>query len=188
MKRTKILALLMFFLAPIILLGQSKTTLMELLERRWRFGRLSTVFNETGQDAQLRKQGLIGATFTILAPTDRAFDAFGKIGLLRSPDPRIPITSFDPTDPYPSKPSASPDTKKQDAYIKFAQYHIIKGKVSQDQIRRRRRSIRTLAGKRLNPNEIREILFSIHLHSGIIHVIDKVLINPDLKKFLKIND
>jgi len=187
MKNIRIRILYLFLLLPLHLFGVQKTTVMEFLERRWSFNRFSAALNETGIDAQLRKQNLIGAKFTLFAPTDRAFDAFGRMGLLRSPDPRILTTSFDPTDPFPSKPTASPNPDRQAAYVKFMQYHIIKGKLSKNQINRRRRSIKTLAGNRLNPDDIGRILFSVRLYNGVIHVVDKVLVNPELKPFLKIN-
>lgn len=95
--------------------------------------------------------------FTLLAPTDAALNAFGQLGALRG-------------------------TPLNEAFLKF---HILNG-VWQRKRLRANRTAKTLAEKSLNLKDVGKILYSIETDNGIIHVIDKVLLHPDVKKKLHI--
>lgn len=142
------------------------TNIMQFLEMQISFKQLTTTLTETRLDSLLQKFDLIGARFTLFAPTDMAFDQFGRLGLLRSKD------------------QTNPDPERQKKYVKFVQHHLVKDLLSKSEMSNLRRTITTEAGAQLLPADIGEILFSITLKNGIVHVIKKVLINPDLKDYL----
>jgi uncharacterized surface protein with fasciclin (FAS1) repeats len=139
---------------------------MEFLEMQISFKQLATVLTETRLDRLVQKFDLIGGRFTLFAPTDMAFDQFGRLGLLRS------------------KVETNPDPERQKKYVKFMKYHLVKDLLSKSEMSNLRRAITTEAGTQLLPADIGEILFSITLKNGIVHVIKKVLIDPDLKDYL----
>ena len=94
---------------------------------------------------------------TLLAPTDVAFNAFGQLGALRG-------------------------TPLDEAFLKF---HILQGLWPRKRLRANR-TARTLAEKPLNLKDVGNILYSIETDNGIIHVVDKVALHPDVKKKLNL--
>jgi uncharacterized surface protein with fasciclin (FAS1) repeats len=94
---------------------------------------------------------------TLLAPTDAALNVFGQLGALRG-------------------------STLDESFLKF---HILYGLWPRKRLRANR-TAKTLAEKPLNLKDIGKILYSIETDNGIIHVIDKVVIHPDIKKKLNL--
>lgn len=94
---------------------------------------------------------------TLLAPTDKALNAFGQIGALRG-------------------------TPLLEQFLKF---HMLEGAVTRKRLRSNR-TVKTLSGKTLQTKDIGKISYSIETDNGMIHVLEKVVIHPDVKKTLKI--
>ncbi|MBM3886470.1 fasciclin domain-containing protein [Candidatus Dependentiae bacterium] len=94
---------------------------------------------------------------TLLAPTDTAFNAFGQLGALRG-------------------------TPLIEDFLKF---HILQGAWNRKRLKANR-TAKTLADKPLNLRTIGKILYSIETDNGIIHVVDKVALHPQVKKKLNI--
>ena len=93
----------------------------------------------------------------MLAPTDVALNTFGQLGALRG----TPL------------------------YEDFFKFHILPG-IWQRKRLRSNRATKTLSEKTLQLKDIGKILYSIETDNGIIHVIEKVLLSPDVKKKLDI--
>lgn len=98
-----------------------------------------------------------GEKFTLLAPTDKAFTDFGQIGALRA----TPL------------------------YTEFMKFLILPG-IWQRKRLRANRTAKTESGKVINTKEIGKILYSVETDNGIMHVIDSMVIHPDVKKKLNI--
>ncbi|MFH0898745.1 MAG: fasciclin domain-containing protein [bacterium] len=115
--------------------------------------------------------------YTIFAPTDYAFNVFGKVGFLQVKGREV-------------------------LFSKFVQTHIVEGKIKRDDMKPRTRPYKTVAGntyiyvdykqkgfyvyaRRDAPADERaQILYSVETDNGIVHVIDKVLIFEQLKSNL----
>ena len=117
-------------------------------------------------DDILDKDRLVGGKLTLLAPTNKAFDKFGRIGLLRS----------------------EKEGERSKDMVSFIANHIIKGRISRkDLMSRGRKRVRTFDGERMQLKQVKKrVLYTVETASGIIHVIDKVLIPKKLKKKLRI--
>jgi len=142
------------------------TTVMEFIETPITYKQMMTALSETKLDVIFQKSDLIGSTYTLFLPTDVAFDQFGRLGLLRS------------------KENIAPDPDRQKKYEQFVKYHMLKNIVTIKGLMNAGRPLQTEAGASLSPDDIGEILFSVELKGGIVHVIKKVLINPELKDYL----
>ncbi|MFH1831304.1 MAG: fasciclin domain-containing protein [bacterium] len=111
--------------------------------------------------------------YTIFAPTDAAINGFGKIGLLRDPG-------------------------NDKLFLDFVKSHIIAGSISRSGLRSLSSGIKTLTDNKIYVAEANktfyvysishlpsleraQVLYSVEVDNGIVHVIDKVLIQPALK-------
>lgn len=94
---------------------------------------------------------------TLLAPTDKALNDFGQLGALRG-------------------------TPLLEDFLKF---HILEGTWSRKRLRSNR-AAKTVGGKALQTKDLGKILYSIEVDNGMIHVIEKVVLHPDVKKKLNI--
>ncbi len=131
-----------------------KHTIIDYLRDPGSFGQLYSLLQASNLDIRLYKT--LEKNFTLFAPTDRAFAEFGRVGLLRG-------------------------EKNKKKLITFMKYHILKRRRSVKQIKRRG-SFKTLAKEPLDKEELGEILYSVKVENGIVHVIDRVLVPPSLKK------
>ena len=136
-------------------------TIVKFLKENSSFQTLSSLLFETRIDSVLNKKGLIGR-YTLFAPTDRAFSQFGRLGLLRGKE-----------------------QENKDRLKEFVHFHLVRNKFSRKKLKSRSRGFKTYAGERLKLDDIGRILYSIDLKNGIIHVIDHVLVNPELEEVLK---
>jgi uncharacterized surface protein with fasciclin (FAS1) repeats len=131
-------------------------TVMDFLELPHSF----RVFIQELQEAKLHTtlENNQGAKHTVFVPTDDAFNKFGMMGLVR---------------------------KDKSIRNKFLKYHIIKKVLSRKKIKSKRQ-IKTLSGNNLDKKAMGKIAYSIPTKNGIIHIIDHVLINPEIKNKLKV--
>ena len=144
--------------------GHSYTSsIQNFLANPGSFSQMSRLLAETRLDALLSKGKLIGGgPYTLIAPTDAAFSTFGRLGLLTN-----------------TKNTANNAANLE----KFVKYHILPGRRRKKSLRPRSRE-RTLTDEALEIDFLDNILYSIDVDNGIIHVIDKVLVNPALKKII----
>lgn len=138
-------------------------TIMGVMERAGNFKQMYALFDELKLDAVLAKNNLLGndgGKFTVFLPTDDALIRFGKLGLLRT------------------------DDAIRKGYLeKFVKYHIVTGVVSQRKLKDGpRRYLETLSKTNLYINSLPIPVYSFEAINGVAHVIDKVLINPEVKK------
>ena len=96
---------------------------------------------------------------TLLAPTDKALNDFGQIGALRG----TPLLE------------------------QFLKHHMIEGLKDRKWLRSHR-TAQMLSGKQINLKNIGKIAYTIETDNGIIHVINKVVLHPDVRKKLGIKD
>lgn len=117
-------------------------------------------------DDILTKDRLVGGKLTLFAPTNKAFDKFGRIGLLRS----------------------SKKGERSKEMASFIANHIIKGRVTRrDIMSRGRKKVRTFDGERMRLKKIKKhVLYTVETASGIVHVIDEVLVPKKLQKKLQV--
>ncbi len=118
--------------------------------------------------------------YTIFAPTDYAFNVFGKVGFLQ-------------------------EKGREELFTKFIKAHILKGVVRRKQMKSQTRPFRTEAGSKVrlwvdykqkvfyvyarrdaSVNERAKILYSVETDNGMVHVIDKVLVFNQLKDNLDV--
>ena len=140
----------------------SNTSIMYYLSNAGLFNQFSNLLVEAQADTWLSKVNLFGAEdgFTVFAPTDKAFFDFSRIGILRDAPEKRPLLE------------------------KFIKFHIVPRKLSRSQLRPKSGSrFDTLAEKKLDVNAIGTVLYSVEVSNGVIYVVDKVLVNPDLKAF-----
>ena len=160
MKNLKLLFILIFTLLPVFSTDGAITNVYDFLRNPGTFVRLVKSLESTGFDTPLIKT-TGGKKYTILAPTDRAFEEFGRLGLLRGND-----------------------DKSKEAFKKFVGYHLIKGKKTVKNLKRKRQW-KTASGERLETKDFKSnILYSMKFKNGVVHVTDKVLVSPEMKKYL----
>lgn len=143
--------------------GQEVVTIYQFLENPASFEQLRALLKETQLDIYIRQEGIAGYDFTLFAPTDHALSQFGKVGLLRNPNNVVSTRNL---------------------LTDFVKYHLVQEKIIPRKLRGRR-EMKTLAGKLLKKKQIGKILYTVELPHGVIYVVDRVLINPDLHEVLK---
>ena len=132
------------------------TSIMYILRNPTSFNVVVGELQTTRLDALLEKNRG-NEKITFLAPTDQALNFFGQLGALRG-------------------------TPLLESFLKF---HMLDGLWTRKRIRANR-TARTLSGKPLNLRDIGRILYSIETDNGMIHIIEKVVLHPDVKKKLNI--
>ena len=143
-------------------------TVMGFLERSGNFKQMYALFDELLLDTKLGKNNLIGANngkYTVFLPTDDAMVRFGKLGLLRTPE-----------------------AVKKGLLAKFVHYHIVPDAVSRRALKEGpKRYLSTLSKRNLWRQNIPKPIYTVEVVNGIIYVLDKVLINPELKDILHVS-
>lgn len=134
----------------------SFTSIMSVLSQPVTFGVLVGEL-QTSKVTKLLDKNTGDKKVTLLAPTDKALNIFGQLGALR-------------------------DTPLIEDFLKF---HILEGAWTRKRLRSNRTG-KTLSGKILHTKDIGKILYSIETDNGMIHVIEKVVLHPDIKKKLNI--
>jgi hypothetical protein len=131
------------------------TTIMSILSTPVSFTTLTSEMQTSKVSAIIEKH--TGEKFTLLAPTNKAFNDFGQIGALRG----TPL------------------------YTDFLKFFILPGVWPRKRLRANR-TAKTESGKPINTKDIGKILYSVETDNGIMHVIDTMVIHPDVKKKLGI--
>ncbi|MBY0353925.1 fasciclin domain-containing protein [Candidatus Babeliales bacterium] len=144
-----------------------ESTIMGFVERPGTFKQMYALLDELKLDIKLGKNNLIGGNdgkYTLFLPTDDALIRFGMLGLLRTDD-----------------------AVKKNLLEKFVEYHIVPDNVSRRALKEGpRRYLNTLTKKNLLLKDIPKPLYSVELVNGRVYVIDEVLINPELKEYLRV--
>lgn len=156
----RLLIVMFFFTAPLLPASQEVADQFVSIMSIIRFPATFQVFASELQLSKVcvfleKNEGNI--KYTCFAPTDAAFNQFGKIGVLRG----TPL------------------------YEEFLKFHILPGLWTRKKIQSNR-TAKTMATRQLNLREVGKILYSIETDNGILHIIEKVLIHPDVKKKLDI--
>lgn len=134
------------------------TTIMSALNNPVSFGALVGELQNSRTNILLERTST-NDKITLLAPTDKALNDFGQVGALRG----TPLLE------------------------KFLKHHMIEGRKDRKWLRSHR-TAQMMSGKQINLKDIGKIAYTIETDNGIIHVIHKVVLHPDVKKKLGIKD
>jgi uncharacterized surface protein with fasciclin (FAS1) repeats len=137
-------------------------TALNFLENPGSFKQFYTALEDSGLEKKIKeKEKLTGGGYTFFVPTDEAMNKFGRLGLLRG-------------------------KKNKKKFKKFVSYHLVNKKISPQDLKNIRGKIKTISKKKIKVREINKILYSVKTRGGYVYVINQVLIDPDLKSFLKV--
>jgi uncharacterized surface protein with fasciclin (FAS1) repeats len=136
-----------------------------IVEKSDSFNILNSLLRVADRNGELSRQLAGGGTYTVFAPTDRAFAALpeGTIKRLVQPENRATL-------------------------IKILSYHVVPGKVDSSKIQSG--ETRSVQGSQLNIqanagsvtiNDAQVIQADIQARNGIIHAINKVILPPDVQ-------
>ena len=134
------------------------TTIMSVLNNPVMFSVLVGELQSTKTNALLESKDP-NSKITLFAPTDKALNDFGQIGVLRG----TPLLA------------------------QFLKQHMISGRWDRNRLRSRR-TAQMMSGKQINIKDIGKIAYTVETDNGIIHVIHKVILNAEIKKKLGIKD
>jgi len=140
-----------------------------IVERSDSFNILNSLLRVADRNGELSRQLAGGGTYTVFAPTDRAFAALpeGTIKRLVQPENRATL-------------------------IKILSYHVVSGKVDSSKIQSG--ETRSVQGSKLNIqadggsvmiNDAQVIQADIKAKNGVIHAINKVILPPDVQASMK---
>lgn len=111
-------------------------------------------------DSLLAKKNLQNDKITLFVPSDQAMKDFGKVGLFHLKRQQV-----------------------QDALLRFVGYHVVLGTVSHQDIKNIRRKVRTVTGQEFALGNVSQaVLYSVEMPTATIHVINNVLVDPELKR------
>lgn len=133
-----------------------KKTIFDWLSSPGAFSRVVRLLAQTRADAYLSRN----EERTIFAPTDEAFDEFGRLGLLDGPE--------------------KVEKKKQ-----FASFLICPKIIELRELKKSGAKFTTMANATINAGQLGKVLYSIKVDNGMIYVVSKVPINPNLKNLFK---
>lgn len=139
-------------------------TSLDALEKFAECSRFLAEIKNVKQDTLLTQQRLMGGDRTLFIPTNSAMETFGKVDLLRKDKPGE---------------NALPSS----LLMKFVNYHIVQGIITVVALRNGQSSVKTTSNnKEFRLSEVNQsVIYSIETGDSITHVINKVLINPELK-------
>lgn len=135
-----------------------QTTIMSVLSNPGMFSLLVSELQST-KTSSLLERNISDSKVTLFAPTDKALNDFGQIGALRG----TPLL------------------------VDFLKQHMIAGRWDRNKLRSRR-TAQMMSGKQINIKDIGKIAYTVETDNGIIHVINKVILNAEIKKKLGIKN
>jgi uncharacterized surface protein with fasciclin (FAS1) repeats len=141
-----------------------------IVERSDSFNILNSLLRVADRNGELSRQLAGGGTYTVFAPTDRAFAALpeGTIKRLVQPENRATL-------------------------IKILSYHVVRGKVDSSKIQSG--ETRSVQGSQLNiqanagsvtVNDAQVIQADIEARNGVIHAVNKVILPPDVQSSIEV--
>ena len=168
MKNIKSLILFCTVAMGLVAFKMQGRTIVGLIRVPESFSHLYKLLQDTNLYTILDK-ALDKKAFTLFAPNDTAFANFGRIGLLTQSRTQSDNKKFQ---------DITANKKLQD----FIKFHIVPDMIYAEHLNKRDK-VRTLSGRYLETATLlRHILYSIVLDNGIIHVLDTVLVHPDLNR------
>lgn len=114
---------------------------------------------QSSKTSMLLDKNSSDSKITLLAPTDKALNDFGQIGALRG----TPLLEL------------------------FLKHHMMSGRWDRKRLRSHR-TAQMISEKQMNLKDIGKIAYTVETDNGIIHVIHKVVLHPEVKKKLGIKD